>query len=102
MLAQGTTLVPLRDIFESLGSRVVWDSEKYVVYAFKGNSSISIQIGSMAAYSSKDNVNVNFSILSVPPVIVNNVTMVPLRYVSESLGAGVTWDENTRTVYIRN
>lgn len=33
-----------------------------------------------------------------PPMIINSRTMVPVRAIFESLGAEVTWDENTRTV----
>lgn len=36
----------------------------------------------------------------VPPMIVNGRTMVPVRFVSEALGAVVNWDEATQTVTI--
>lgn len=35
-----------------------------------------------------------------PPVIVQNRTFVPVRFVSEALGAQVEWDAKTRTVII--
>ncbi|MDH7479872.1 MAG: copper amine oxidase N-terminal domain-containing protein, partial [Syntrophomonadaceae bacterium] len=40
--------------------------------------------------------------METPPVIINDRTYVPLRFVSESLGAYVNWDENTRTVIINS
>jgi len=36
----------------------------------------------------------------VPPVIHEDRTLVPLRFISESLGAAVDWDEESRIVYI--
>jgi hypothetical protein len=38
--------------------------------------------------------------LDVPPLIINNRTMVPLRVVGESMDAQVDWDGNARAVYI--
>jgi len=37
---------------------------------------------------------------SVSPQIINGTTMVPLRVISESLGAEVQWDEQTRRVTV--
>lgn len=38
--------------------------------------------------------------ISPPPVIKNDRTLVPVRFVSEELGAEVEWDDENRTVYI--
>ncbi|MCX6063853.1 MAG: copper amine oxidase N-terminal domain-containing protein [Caldiserica bacterium] len=38
--------------------------------------------------------------LDAPPSIVSGRTLVPLRFISEQLGAGVVWDGITRTVTI--
>lgn len=62
-----------------------------------GSSSILIkmQIGSNTAY-----VNGVAVRLDAPPQIVKGKTLVPIRFVSENMGAGVTWDPNTKTVTI--
>ncbi|WP_427340505.1 copper amine oxidase N-terminal domain-containing protein [Caloranaerobacter sp. DY30410] len=49
VIINGSTLVPLRKIFEALGISVEWDSETKTVFAFKGGIVISIQIGSKTA-----------------------------------------------------
>ena len=36
-----------------------------------------------------------------PPMLINGRTLVPIRVISESLGAEVTWQASTRTVHIR-
>lgn len=38
--------------------------------------------------------------MDVPPCIVADRTLVPVRAISESLGMDVQWDEVTRTVLI--
>jgi len=56
---------------------------------------INMQIGSKTAY-----VNGLPISLDVPPQIINGRTLVPIRFVSENLGADVGWDNDTRTVTI--
>jgi hypothetical protein len=36
----------------------------------------------------------------VVPEIINGRTMLPLRFVTENLGATVGWDQNTQTITI--
>lgn len=38
--------------------------------------------------------------LDVAPVIVNERTMLPIRFVAESFNLGVAWDDKTQTVSI--
>jgi hypothetical protein len=56
---------------------------------------IKMQIGSNTAY-----VNGSAVRLDAPPQIVKGRTLVPIRFVSENMGAGVTWDPSTKTVTI--
>lgn len=46
----------------------------------------------------KVTINGNDIAFDVPPQTINNVTMVPLRAIFESLGASVSWDEATQTI----
>jgi len=89
------TMVPVRAIFEALGADVQWNDVTRTVTATKGETTISIAIDSTTAY-----VNGAAVPLDVPAQIVSDRTMVPARFVSESLGADVWWDADTRTVYI--
>ncbi len=50
-----------------------------------------------------ENLSVNMEskiILDVPPQIVNDRTLVPVRAVAESLGVNVVWNDETKTVTI--
>lgn len=89
------TLVPLRGIFESLGASVAWDGASQTVTASKGNQHIVLKIGSKQAY-----INQISYILDAPAQILNDRTLVPIRFVSEALGATVQWNGPLRTVEI--
>ncbi|MEW6173401.1 MAG: stalk domain-containing protein [Bacillota bacterium] len=95
IIMNGATLVPLRGIFEALGAQVSWAGETKTITAAKGDTTVVLQVGGQSA--TKNGVQVS---LSQPPMIVNNVTMVPARFVSQAFGAKVDWDSVTRTVFI--
>ena len=110
------TMVPFRAIFEALGMEVSWypnfNYNQQMIWAKKGNFAISMiigenimQVGSFewTAAPRGQTVRLHYSEpieLDVPPMIVNDRTLVPLRAVSESIGATVVWDGNSRTVTI--
>lgn len=91
----GRVLVPLRGIFEKMGATVVWLPETRTVRAQRGTTSVELQIGSPVA-----RVNGSSVTLDVPAQIVGGRTLVPLRFISESLGASVVYDPGARTVQI--
>ncbi|WP_284644670.1 stalk domain-containing protein [Paenibacillus silviterrae] len=94
-VVNGTTLVPLRKIFESLGAEIAWNGDTRTVSAKKGDVSITYTIGDTV--SKKNTVDIN---LPVPGQIIEGSTMVPLRFVGEALGATVGWDSPSRTITI--
>jgi hypothetical protein len=91
----GTTLVPMRKIFESLGCTVSWEDSTQTVTASKDDIVIQLTVGLKIA--SKNGTAIN---LTAPPRIIDGTTYVPPRFVAESLGYTVSWDENTQTVSI--
>jgi len=95
VLVNDITLVPLRGIFEELGAKVKWDNNLKKVTADKGNDNITLTIGSKKAYKNGAVVD-----LDVEANIINQTTMVPLRFVSESLGSTVNWDNQTKKITI--
>lgn len=97
VIENGRTLVPLRDIFEALGAVVDWDGAARTVIAQKNNTTVRLTIGSNIAYRNNDRLT-----LEVPPRLVQDRTLVPVRFVAESLGATVAWDEDNYTVEINS
>lgn len=95
IIQNNSTLVPFRAIFESLDMVVQWFGDEQRVTAQKDDLTITLFINQNTMYVNGTSVELN-----TPPIILNDFTLVPLRAVSESAGAKVIWDGNTRTVYI--
>lgn len=84
----GVTLVPLRGIMEKLGAEVSYNSASETVTVTKDSRKIILKIGDKSAKVNDVNVN-----LQVPARVLNNRTLVPLRFISESLGTSVDYNE---------
>ena len=89
------TLVPLRAIFEALDADVQWDDTTQTATAKKDETTVQVTIDNATAY-----VNGEANTLDGPAQLINDRTMVPARFVSESLNARVLWDDATETVYV--
>ncbi|MFZ5643307.1 MAG: exo-beta-N-acetylmuramidase NamZ domain-containing protein [Bacillota bacterium] len=88
-------MVPLRAIAEALGANVQWNSGTRTVTITRQGKAAVFKIDSTTA-----TVNGQAKKMDTSPVIRNDRTMVPVRYVGEYLGAEVKWDPDTRTVTI--
>lgn len=90
------TLVPIRKIVESMGGTVDWYEGGYIDIQKDGRN-IYLSIDLPVALVDNEPVS-----LDVPPRIINNRTLVPLRFVAETFGLKVEWDESTSSVYLNN
>lgn len=95
VIIDGTTLVPVREVFETLGAVVDYKEQSKEVYIGYNNTLTIMKIDS-PTYT-VDNETHTFS---VNPKIINGKTMIPLRAVSEGLGLNVNWENSTRTISI--
>lgn len=95
VVVQSRVLVPLRAIFESLGASLEYLPASQTIIADRGSKHIELQIGSTSAY-----VNGALVTLDVPAQAVDGRTMVPLRFIAESLEAKVNYKKDTNTVTI--
>lgn len=86
LLENGRTLVPMRKIFEQLGAEITWDAETKTVTALREGRVIELKAGNNNAL-----VDGTPFKLDVPAKIVDGRTLVPLRFVGESLGAKVNY-----------
>ncbi|AOK89294.1 stalk domain-containing protein [Paenibacillus polymyxa] len=91
----GSMLVPFRAVFEALGAKVKWDGATKTVTATKGNTTIKLTVGSRDAY-----INGKLVRLNAAPRLINGKVMVPIRFVSEALGAKVKWNIAAQSVVI--
>ncbi len=99
IILSDTTLVPLRAVMETLGWNVKWTDETKEISITNGSKTIGLQIGSNVM-----TVDGTTAKLAVTPTLIADVTYIPLRAVSEALGAVVGWDgeTNTASIYTRN
>jgi len=95
IITAGRTLVPMRAVFEALGAEVSWNDTLKEATGTLGDQTVLLRIGSKTAA-----VNGVTTALDVPAQIVSSRTLVPIRFIAESLNAVVDWNPVTRTVYI--
>lgn len=94
-MAEGTTLVPVRAIFEALGATVEWEEKTKTVISKKADKTVNLSIDSKIMY-----VNDKAVALTYPAVIINGRTLVPVRAISEAFGCIVGWDRKFLQVSI--
>ncbi len=104
VIVNGRTLVPLRVISEANQAEVKWDDNSRTVTVIGRNGAgedleITIGIDSVEAKIQKGAL-VQDQILDVPAQIINNRTMVPVRFICETLGLSVFWDGENRIIYL--
>ncbi len=91
------TLVPYRALLEAMGAEVHWEKEAEMATAILGSHRVQVTIGRTDAF-----VNGAIKKMDVPPRIINDWTMIPLRFVLENLNCTVAWDGSTRTVIVES
>ena len=89
------TMLPMRAIFEEYGATLEWNDSSKTATATLGDTTVTVAIGGSIAYVNDQPVE-----LDSPAVIVNSRTLVPVRFISESLGFKVDWDGDERVVII--
>ena len=89
------TMVPIRAIFEVMGATVNWDNATQTAICTKDNTVVKMTLNSKIEYIN----DVPYE-MDVAPVIVDNRTLAPARYVAEAFGYFVNWDGNTKSVLI--
>jgi hypothetical protein len=94
-VVNGRTLVPVRVISEALGMNVNWNNDSQTVMITKDQTHIQLMINNSRAI-----VNDKMVTLDQPPIVINGRTLVPLRFISESLGSNVGWEPLSQTILI--
>jgi hypothetical protein len=95
IVRNGRTLIPIRALIEELGGTVEWDDKDQKV-------TIELNMKKIELWINKTEVLVDAEpgTLDVGPIIVNGRTVIPLRFVSETMGYKVNWDAGSQKVTI--
>jgi len=91
----GRTMVPLRFVGEAFGALVSWEEKTRRVVCSLDGTRIELQIDNKTAL-----VNGKSVALDAAPFISGGRTMVPLRFMSEQMGASVEWDPESKTALV--
>lgn len=94
--AEGRTYVPVRFIAETLGVYVGWDANQQKVTFLTGGTRIELYIGQRTARVNGKSIALDAS----PFINADNRTLVPVRFISEQLGATVSWDPDAQAVTV--
>ncbi|GAC1407633.1 MAG: hypothetical protein NVSMB64_14740 [Candidatus Velthaea sp.] len=96
-LVRGNTiLVPLRSMFEQMGATVSYDPASKTVDVSKPGSDVKVTVGRPEVV-----INGESRPLDVPPEIYKGTVVVPVRVISEGMGAYVQWVPERKTVVVR-
>ncbi|WP_135557767.1 copper amine oxidase N-terminal domain-containing protein [Paenibacillus cymbidii] len=91
----GSTLLPIAPIIEQLGGTTTWTGSERKVTITLGDNTIELWIDQTTA-----SVNGTKKESTVAPTIINGRTMIPVRFVTENLGATIRWDGDSQLVMI--
>ncbi|MNW47746.1 hypothetical protein D3C74_250890 [compost metagenome] len=92
---QGTTLLPIAPIISNLGGKTVWNNSDRKVTISLNDTTIELWMDKTTAL-----VNGVSKKLTVAPTAINGRTMLPVRFVTENLGANVKWYKDSQMVVI--
>ena len=93
--ANNRTMVPLRAVADAMNLDVEWKADTRDAVFTRDDDTIIFTIGFKAAFS-----NLGSIAMDTEPVISNDRTYAPIRYLAEFFGYTVDWDAATRTVVI--
>ena len=94
-IMDGSTMVPMRKIFEALEAEVQWDGATQTITAKKDGTTIIMQIDNSVMTKNGQEIT-----LLKPPLLVNDRTLVPVRAIAEAFDADVQWNQEDYIVVI--
>ena len=100
VIVESRTLVPIRAVIEAFGGVIEWDSVTRRVMIVLGDNTLDLWIGKSTASLNGKSMPIDAQNPRVMPVILSGRTMLPLRFVSESLGVDVAWDQTARRIQL--
>ncbi len=105
--AVARTVLPMRALFTSLGTQVVWNQRERAVYAWKTDGTgVRFAVGDLEAQSLEMPAPgerakvIDRRTLDAPPVQMGRLVYIPIRAASELLGTPVRWDNASASVLI--
>ena len=98
VILNGRTMVPAREFFEELGAKVSWNNDTRSVIIQYEDTEIVLTINSRTVKIGSETATIALS--DPAPKIINDKTMIPVRFVAEAFGFEVEWVNETRVVRV--
>jgi len=95
VIMDGNTFLPVRPVSEAFGAAVIWDEEARSVTVSRESATVVFVLDSDTAYIDGEPV-----LLDAVPTLIAEQAFVPLRFIAETAGLQVQWNEATRTILI--
>ena len=96
LIRNGVVMVPLRSMFEQMGATVSYDPNSRTVSVTKPGAMVQVTVGQPQVV-----VNGESRPLDVPPILWHGIVLVPVRVISEGMGAYVQWVPDRHVVVVR-
>ncbi|MCK5744486.1 MAG: copper amine oxidase N-terminal domain-containing protein [Caldisericia bacterium] len=100
VIKNGRTLLPARYVTEPFGGEVFWDGDEKKVTYILADKIVELWIGKSTAKVNGIEVQIDPNNPEVVPTIINDRTMVPIRFLAESLGCSVEWIADTKEIIL--
>lgn len=97
MIVNNITMVPLRFVGENLGAIVQWNNTDQSIYLNFVDRKLEIKLFVNKKYAY---INEKKYELQTPPIIIKSRVFVPIRFISEAIGAKVDWDSKQQKITI--
>jgi hypothetical protein len=95
VLMEKTVYVPLRFVANALNAEVIWDGDNRKITINDDEKCIEMTLDSKIVL-----VNGEQYELQSPPPVIDNRTMVPIRFITENMNCKVEWKQATYTVEV--
>ncbi len=96
VIIDSRTFVPVRAIVEALDGNADWDADTKTATLTDGKGAeVKLTVNSLTASYNGEETQ-----LDTAPVIINERTMLPIRFVAESFGYTTDWDADTKSISV--
>ncbi|GAB6930638.1 hypothetical protein JCM10914A_46210 [Paenibacillus sp. JCM 10914] len=95
VLKNNRVLIPIRAVSQNLGIDVKWNQFQKTAQLTKGETEIILAVQFKRALVNQDRVD-----FDAPVELIQNTTYVPLRFVSQTMGADVKWDQKAKEAMV--
>lgn len=92
-------MIPFRTVLETMGAQVNYDEASRIVKAVRGGTAIEFSLDGTTIDIDKNGEKSQLT-MDVPMAVVNDRTLVPIRFMSNAFGMNVGWENGLKTVVI--